>query len=312
MTKVSIITPAYNSSNFIKKTIETVINQTYKDWEYIIIDDCSTDNTSNIVNDFVKLDSRIKILKTSQNSKGPAVPKNIGIKHSTGEYIAFLDHDDEWLPEKLEKQLQIFKESKNDKLGLVSCFLNIKDKNNNLISLYNKNYKGNIISQLAKGNFILTSSCVLIKSEIIKKIGLFDTILKVSDDWDMWLKIAEAGYFFDFVPEYLVNYIQHGENLYLGNQESIDTKEFMLNYNNHKNSFTKYNLYGLGHYYLNKKNYKKSRKYYLSNVFSKESDIKTKTMSFIYVILTFFPMLEKPFKIILNKIKKLFKKIKLY
>jgi glycosyltransferase involved in cell wall biosynthesis len=129
MPKISIIIPCYNSEQFIDRTIKSVLCQTFSDWELLLIDDHSTDKTKDILEKYAKNDTRIKILQTKENSGGPALPKNIGIENAKGEYIAFLDHDDEWLPEKLEKQLAVFENSKDEKLGLVSCYFYIVDKN---------------------------------------------------------------------------------------------------------------------------------------------------------------------------------------
>ena len=102
---VSIITPSYNSDQFITTTIQSVINQTHKDWELIIVDDASVDNTCNIVFDFCKKDRRIKLIKQSKNL-GAGAARNTAIKAAQGNYIAFLDADDVWKPTKLEKQLK--------------------------------------------------------------------------------------------------------------------------------------------------------------------------------------------------------------
>ncbi len=104
MPKVSVITPAYNAENYICKTIESVQSQTYKDWEMIIVDDCSTDYTTVLVQDYVKNDPRIKLVKASKNG-GVAAARNLGLELAKGDYIAFVDSDDLWKPDKLEKQL---------------------------------------------------------------------------------------------------------------------------------------------------------------------------------------------------------------
>ena len=103
---VSIITPAYNSSEFIGETIESVINQKYKNWELLIVDDCSIDDTLSIINNYIKQDSRIKLIRLSLNSGHPSIPRNEAIKASKGKYISFLDSDDIWYPEKLSRQIQ--------------------------------------------------------------------------------------------------------------------------------------------------------------------------------------------------------------
>ena len=102
---VSIIVPAYNAEKYIANTINSVRQQTYDNWNLMILDDCSTDNTKNIVRSFVNIDSRIHLYENSKNS-GAAIIRNIGIELAGGEWIAFLDSDDLWHREKLEKQLK--------------------------------------------------------------------------------------------------------------------------------------------------------------------------------------------------------------
>lgn len=104
---VSIIMPAYNSSRFIKDSILSVISQTYSDWELIIVNDHSTDDTENIVESFSSLDDRIKLLHNRDTSRGAYFARNLGLRNAKGRFICFLDSDDKWLPEKLERQLEI-------------------------------------------------------------------------------------------------------------------------------------------------------------------------------------------------------------
>ncbi|RNA67593.1 glycosyltransferase family 2 protein [Alteribacter keqinensis] len=106
---VSVITPAYNAERFIGQTIESVMAQSFQDWEMIIVDDCSTDQTLGIIEKFANRDGRIRATQLPTNS-GAAVARNEAIKMSKGQYLAFLDSDDQWLPEKLEKQLDFMKE----------------------------------------------------------------------------------------------------------------------------------------------------------------------------------------------------------
>ena|SRR5690606_25332519 len=110
MNLVGIITPIHNCSDFLEKTIQTVLSQTYQDWEMIMVDDCSTDQSLAIAQRYAAQDGRIKVLKLEQNS-GAAVARNTAIEAAQGRYIAFLDSDDLWLPNKLETQLQFMKEN---------------------------------------------------------------------------------------------------------------------------------------------------------------------------------------------------------
>jgi glycosyltransferase involved in cell wall biosynthesis len=102
---VSIITPSYNCSAFIAETIDSILSQTYTDWELLITDDCSTDNSCEVINDYVEKDARIRLMKLSKNS-GAGSARNNSIKVAKGRFIAFCDSDDLWMPDKLEKQLQ--------------------------------------------------------------------------------------------------------------------------------------------------------------------------------------------------------------
>lgn len=111
MDLVSIVTPAYNASHLIGDTIKSVQEQSYVDWEMIIIDDCSSDNTVEIVEEYAKSDNRIKLLKAPQNG-GVARARNIGLDAAKGNYIAFLDSDDLWMPDKLAKQVSFMQQNR--------------------------------------------------------------------------------------------------------------------------------------------------------------------------------------------------------
>jgi len=124
---VSIITPSYNSEKFISQTIESVLSQTYKNWEMIIVDDCSTDKSREIIEEYTRKDNRIKLIKLDKN-RGPAIARNRAIEEAKGRYIAFLDADDLWLPNKLEKQINFMKE--NNLEFTYSGYMLIDEENN--------------------------------------------------------------------------------------------------------------------------------------------------------------------------------------
>lgn len=137
MYKVSIVTPSYNCSSFISDTIKSVLQQSFSDWQMIIVDDCSTDNSVEVIQSFVKKDPRFYLIKLSKNS-GAAVARNKAIEAAQGRYIAFLDSDDLWLPDKLEKQLSFMQEydypftytayDKIDKDGKVFGHIGVPDR----------------------------------------------------------------------------------------------------------------------------------------------------------------------------------------
>lgn len=112
--KVSVITPAYNAENLINRTIQSVVDQTFDGWEMIIVDDCSTDNTREVVEEWSARDPRVRLISLDKNFGGPAGPRNVGIENAKGEYIAFLDADDIWHPRKLELQVAVLDRSATD------------------------------------------------------------------------------------------------------------------------------------------------------------------------------------------------------
>jgi glycosyltransferase involved in cell wall biosynthesis len=207
--KASIIIPTYNRANFIEETIKSVLSQTMKNLEVIIVDDGSTDGTKEIIKNLATNDDRIKYLY-QENCGRPSVPRNIGFKNSTGEYISFLDSDDIWLPQKLEKQIELFEKDKSGKLGFVDCkYIIIGENSEEIKQNYSSHgYRGNILKQMLKDHLIITPGSVLIKRSIINTVGLLDERLKCLDDWDMWLRISKH-YKIDFVNKKLFKYRVH-------------------------------------------------------------------------------------------------------
>ncbi|WP_290700118.1 glycosyltransferase family 2 protein [Lacinutrix sp.] len=183
---VSIITPLYNSEAFITETIKSVINQTHTNWEIILIDDCSTDNTINSVNNFISNNSNIKLLKNETN-QGAAVSRNKGILAAKGDYIAFLDADDLWKPEKLEKQLA-FMQNQNCEV----CFSSYEQIDE----------AGKPLNKLVKALPVLTYKKYLKSNYIGNLTGIYNakTLGKITSpnlrkrqDWLLWLNAIKAS-----------------------------------------------------------------------------------------------------------------------
>ncbi len=193
---VSVIIPTYNRADLISRSIGSVLNQTFKDFEVLVIDDGSTDNTENIINSFNN--SRIKYIKNKKNI-GAAAARNIGIKIAKGKYIAFQDSDDEWMPEKLEKQINIFKTSSRENI-VYAGFWRIRDNRKTYIPLDRvKQKEGNLYKELLKGNFISTQT-ILAKKECFEKAGMFDENLPRFQDWELVLRLSKH-YDFKFIDE---------------------------------------------------------------------------------------------------------------
>lgn len=182
---ISVIIPTYNRSHLIKDAIFSVLNQTYQNFELIIVDAGSTDNTREIIKSIK--DERIMYIFLDHKGSTPASGRNSGIAKSKGEYIAFLDSDDLWLPRKLEKQIKYFEE--NEHLLLVSTNGILISKKGTYIHLTLKENKIFSFNELLEKNFVMTSS-VLMKKKTIKAIGLLDEIIgDYMEDYDYWLRI---------------------------------------------------------------------------------------------------------------------------
>jgi teichuronic acid biosynthesis glycosyltransferase TuaG len=204
---VSIITPMYNAQSYIVETINSVINQTYTNWEMIIIDNCSTDNSREIVENIN--DSRIKLIKLSYNSGGPARPRNIGIDNAKGEYIAFLDADDVWLPNKLEVQIKYMVDENLDFSSTREIYIDEeskslpKTKKDFLLQFLTRKHDFNAI---LLHNFIVNSS-VIGKKDIFKKFRFDeDKMLIAIEDYYLWLELFMNNYKYAYLQESLVKY----------------------------------------------------------------------------------------------------------
>lgn len=123
--RVSIVMPAYNASQYIETTIDSVLNQTESDWELIVVDDCSTDDTRDRVRAIASSDTRVRLIELERNFGGPAGPRNVGVKAATSELVAFLDSDDIWHPEKLSTQLATVKNT--DSAFVCSAMIDFSD-----------------------------------------------------------------------------------------------------------------------------------------------------------------------------------------
>lgn len=180
---VSIITPSYNSSRFISQTIESILSQTYTNWELLITDDCSTDNTREIVKSYQRKDPRIKFFQLKENS-GPGVARNHSIEMAKGRFIAFCDSDDRWYPEKLEKQLA-FMQEKNCALSYTSYM--VCDENNAIASIVVP-FSNVTYTALKRDNGIGCSTVVY----DVNKVGkMYFPDIRKRQDWGLWLNILK-------------------------------------------------------------------------------------------------------------------------
>ena len=198
--RVSITIPTYNRAHLLGRAIQSVLDQTYQDFEIIVVDDGSTDRAEEVVKSFD--DERVRYIRHEVN-KGCAAARNTGIKAARCEYIAFQDSDDEWLPDKLEKQMKVF-EKVSPKVGVVyTGFWRIKnDKKTYIPSSKVSQKEGDIHKTLLKGNFV-SPPAVVVKRECFKRAGMFDEELSPLEDWELWIRISKY-YQFKFIDDPLV------------------------------------------------------------------------------------------------------------
>lgn len=205
---VSVIIPAYNCGKYLKEAVDSVLNQTYKNVEIIIIDDGSTDDTQKVAEEFSK-----KVIYHRQPHRGAASARNEGIKRASGDFIAFLDADDVWLKEKVARQVMYFE--KNPEVGLVYTDLYRLDAGSNrIISKWSDVFpvkEGFVFRDLIERNFIQTSA-VMIKKKVVDEIGFFDEEFKAYEDIDYWVRVAEK-FKIGYIPEPLVIYRMFPESL---------------------------------------------------------------------------------------------------
>lgn len=187
MCLVSVIIPTYNSEKYISCAVDSVLAQNYKELEIIVIDDGSTDKTQTIIK---KYSNNVRYIY--QKNSGLSNARNKGIKSSKGEFIAILDSDDEWLPKKIELQMEVMRKSAS--IGIVSCGGYLIDSNGRIEGLVErKNYSSNrlLINDLLLKNVVSGGSFALIRKKCFDKVGMFDENLSSAEDWDMWLRIAK-------------------------------------------------------------------------------------------------------------------------
>jgi glycosyltransferase involved in cell wall biosynthesis len=231
MPRVSVIIPTHNRAEFLEKAIHSVLNQSYTDFEILVCDDASSDDTRKVVEAIS--DERIRFIRYEQN-RGVIRVRNEAISNSSGDYIAFLDDDDEWLPTKLEKQIAILGDSTNKLGGVYTGVYSIDTQLGRIVKTSIPKYSGDILNELLMDNFITTSS-VIIKKYCFERVGLFDPEYKSASDYDMWIRIA-AEFNFDYVAEPLVNYRNHPKKISTNYDGLIRGLERLIS--KHENLFT--------------------------------------------------------------------------
>jgi glycosyltransferase involved in cell wall biosynthesis len=185
---VSVVIPTYNRRTALARAIRSVVAQSCRDWELIVVDDASTDETEGVVRSFG--DRRLLYVRHTQNRGGSAA-RNSGIGRAQGRYVAFLDSDDEWFPEKLAGDIAAFTSS-GDGVGLVYCGKELVDPDGRLLLRRIPTVQGDVYRQLLAHDFIGSCSRVAVRKDVLEAVGGFDENLPSAQDWDMWLKVAKV------------------------------------------------------------------------------------------------------------------------
>lgn len=210
---VSVVVPAYNASEHLQRTLVSVLRQSYRPDQIVVVDDGSTDRTAQIVRDLAVSDDRIQLI--SQKNAGVAAARNAGIEASTGDLISFLDADDLWHPDKLSFQVAKFREdsSGTPTPGAVYSLCRHIDAHDRIADTWNWEYplaEGHVFARLLSYNFVRNGSNLTCRRDVALSVGGFRSLFKDegiygTEDWDFSLRVA-ARYPFGMVPKYHIGY----------------------------------------------------------------------------------------------------------
>lgn len=220
---VSIIVPVYKGEAFIKKTVKTILSQEYKNIELLLINDGSPDESGSIIDRIAISDKRVKVFH--KENGGVAEARNFGIERAKGEFVAFCDQDDLWMPSKLIKQIPLFD---NNDTGVVYCGAEALYtlENKTIPPKFNEACKGSVFEVLLNKN-VITCCTVVVRKSLLNHVKAFDSdrSLMGVDDWLAWLKLSLHCQF-DFVAECLATHIFHGSN-YSSNEQEMYKAELV-------------------------------------------------------------------------------------
>jgi len=303
---VSVVIPTFNRAIFLDRSIKSVLQQTYQNFELIIINDGSTDETEEKVKEYQKLDKRIIYIKNKKN-QGPSAARNIGIKSARGEFIAFLDDDDEWLPTKIEKQVHILESLPPQHALCFTAFWIVRggektyspDKELKAICYDNKKIRERLLALLS---FIPQPSSILVRKECLFNVGLFDEKMSAFEDYDLFFKLSRR-YFFKFIDSPLWYYHKTPNSLSSRIGE-ICMKARIYLLNKHfdeikKNKKILSNLYQeIGHFYMLKNKEKMAKNYF-------KKGIKNNPLNLLVLFQFVISILGRDFYLFCSKIKKI-------
>ena len=217
MPRVSVVIPTCNRARLLRAAIASVLAQQFENFEIIIIDDASDDETRAVIAGFS--DSRIRYFRHADN-RGEAASRNAGLAHARGEYIAFLDDDDSWLPEKLAAQVEVLDRSPGRVGAVYTAYDRIDMKTGATIATVPAEKRGDIYAALRAQNWVGSPSAVMVRRACFDRVGWFDHQIKFGVDYDMWIRISRH-YEFETINRPLVLYAVHSDRL------STDTRAIL-------------------------------------------------------------------------------------
>ncbi|MDD2541270.1 MAG: glycosyltransferase family A protein [Desulfuromonadaceae bacterium] len=289
---ISVIIPTYNSGKYICEALDSVLHQTYSDYEIIVIDDGSTDTTREIIK------NRFQTVRYYYvENSGVSAARNLGISMAQGELIAFLDADDKWLPEKLEKQVALF--NNNDKLGMVFTENSFFNEQGITMSKANKRERlmsGDIVRNIFLNSYVATPT-VMVRKNVFDTVGLFEEGLIVAEDDNMWMRIG-MGFRVELIDKPMVlcritegSLSRKNHNIYMGVKASIEIikKKYPDLYNRlgmlairkkYSNLF-----FSEGYHYFSQGIQKEARSNFIKSYINDPFKLKT----LLYMISTCFP-----------------------
>jgi glycosyltransferase involved in cell wall biosynthesis len=286
--KISVIIPSYNRVQVLGRAINSVLAQTFQDFEIIVVDDGSTDHTGDFIRKIQADNPQIVIRYFFQQNQGPAAARNLGIEKSSGEYIAFLDSDDEWVPQKLERQIACLEaQAEKDRVGIV--FSDISYISRGIVKyegflkrdFYQHLFREdmNKMTTFLKNCYILTST-VMIPKLVLNTVGMFDAEYHIAEDYDLFIRIFKK-YTFVFLPEPLVKRHMDGDNLMRHSEKYYQNSILLFSRLCDDDSFSeteknviKQRLKGfycaLGYYYFDQRKFKNAKDFLRKALRSRE------------------------------------------
>jgi glycosyltransferase involved in cell wall biosynthesis len=286
---IDVIIPAYNAELFIHETLLSIVNQSYLPNQIIIIDDGSKDRTHEVVEKFKANHPEIVIQYFKQNNAGPSAARNKGLEYVTANFVAFIDADDVWSPNKLSQQIKIYQNDHHHEIGLVYCDYGlINETGHEILKLQfqlNPKMKGHVSKLLRRDNYIAGSaSAALVRMDALRKVGFFDESLVCAEDWDLWYRISEK-YQIDFAPTKLVYLRQHQNNAQKNHAKMFSSELLFASKMLRNKSLSICKLLS-----LMRRFYDSQMKINELNDFKKNHFIIKIAMSNLVVFLTFFPL----------------------